>query len=65
MLRRTNDPLSDFTLWDDDQEQKLNKRPECAECGWIIQDEYGYVVDGKWYCEECIRDAKTYIDEGD
>ena len=62
MSRCTDDPLSDFALWSDDQEEKLNKRPECVLCGNHIQEEYGYVINEEWYCERCIRDGKEYID---
>lgn len=64
MLRCTDDPLRDFALWSDDQEEKLNKRPCCILCNNHIQDEYGYEIDGEWYCEDCIRDSKKYF-EGD
>ena len=62
MLRCTDNPLKDFALWSDNQEEKLNKRPECTECGCHIQEEYGYLINGEWYCERCIRDNKKYFD---
>lgn len=30
--------------------------PTCCKCGWQIQDEHYYDVDGEIYCEECIKD---------
>lgn len=32
------------------------KHPFCDKCGWQIQDEYYYDVDGEILCEECIKD---------
>ena len=58
----TDNPLHDFAQWSDDQEEKLNKRPCCNYCGDHIQEEYGYYLDGEWYCEDCIHESKKYFE---
>ena len=62
MLRYTDNPLRDFALWSDDQEEWLNNRPECSECGQHIQDDYLYRIDGNIYCQNCIDQSIEYID---
>lgn len=62
-MRRSDDSLRDFALWDDDQEEKLNKRPLCNYCGQRIQDDCYYELNGEIYCQDCIDDNKRYFEE--
>lgn len=61
-MRRSDDPLRDFALWDDDQEEKLNKRPICYMCGKHVQDDCFFEIEHEIYCEHCINDCKKYFD---
>ena len=45
-----------FVIHDAKQEDWLNKRPVCEECGEHIQDEYLFEIAGVIYCEECVND---------
>lgn len=42
-----------------DEEHRLQKMlarlPKCCRCNEPIQDEYGYDVDGDWFCEDCMK----------
>lgn len=61
-MHYTDDPLRDFRRWSEEQEEKLNKRPECCMCFGHIQDEYGYYLNGEWYCEDCVCGGKRYFE---
>lgn len=62
-MRRSDDPLRDFALWSDDQEEKLNNRPTCSYCGLKIQDECYYELNGELYCQYCVNISKKYFEE--
>lgn len=41
--------------------------PKCCRCGWSIEDEMLYDVDGELYCEDCMKDTflkltRNYMD---
>lgn len=52
----TDDPLSDFTRYDTDQERRLDKLPVCACCGEAIQQEKAVYYNDQWCCEDCESD---------
>lgn len=60
-MRISDDPLRDFALWSDDQEEEINKRPICDYCGHIIQDDCYYEINGEIYCQYCITEFKKYF----
>ena len=62
-MRRSDDPLRDFALWNDDQEEKLNKRPLCDYCGQPVQDDCYYELNGEVYCQYCIDNCKKFFEE--
>lgn len=45
-----------FELHEAEQEAWIEKRPLCVCCLNPIQDDYLYDIDGKLYCEDCMRD---------
>ena len=49
------DALDDFLRHDAEQEEKLEKRPTCAECQEPIQEEFCYEINGEYICEHCLR----------
>lgn len=57
MLRtlRTNDPLRDVTVYDEEEQAWLSERPVCEECGEPISEDHAYYVDGEWYCIDCFN----------
>ena len=57
-----DDPYRDFTRWDNDCEEWLARRPTCSECGQHIQDDYGFRIEDKLYCQDCIDGCKEFID---
>ena len=63
-MQKSDDPLRDFALWDDEQEEWLKKRPTCSVCGKKIQDDCYYEINHEFYCERCIEEYKRYF-EGD
>lgn len=62
MMYYTDDPISDFNRWDADQQNNLNKLPVCKCCGEHIQQDMAVCLDDNWYCDECLRDARTVIE---
>lgn len=51
----TDDALADFHRYDAAKEAKLEKLPECSECGNKIQDEYAFYINDEWICERCMN----------
>lgn len=41
---------------DAEQQARLDKLPECSECGEKIQDEYAYYINGEWIHEKCMNE---------
>ena len=54
-MYRTDDPLSDFDRWDREQTEWLEKRPECADCGHPVQDDFYYLINGEVICQDCLE----------
>ena len=50
----TNDPIADYHRYDDEQQKKLERLPECAECGHPITDEDCFEINDELICEECL-----------
>lgn len=58
----TDDPISDFENWDRDREKCREKLPCCHICDEHIQQEFAVLLDDKWYCDDCLREARHYIE---
>lgn len=58
----TDDPISDFNKWDDDRERRLEQLPCCECCGEHIQQEDAVKLGDEWFCDDCLRDARTTIE---
>ena len=55
MMFYSSNPVADFERYDTEQEAELDKLPVCVCCAQPIQEEYGFCIDGDWYCEECLN----------
>lgn len=63
-MHRTDDPLTDFHRHDAEQQAQLDKLPECCECGYHIQSEHCYEVNGEYICPDCMEDNhKKYTED--
>lgn len=51
----TGDPIADAARYDADRERELLKYPVCCDCGEHIQDEYCYLINDEFLCEECLK----------
>ncbi len=58
----TDNPVADFENHDRDQEKRLRQLPCCEECGEHIQQECAVLLHGEWYCDDCLREARTPIE---
>jgi len=58
----TDDPISDFKNHDIDQQRKLERLPVCNCCGEHIQQDMAVFLDDNWYCDDCLRNARTPIE---
>ncbi len=50
--------VDNYDLWEAherEQEEALEKLPECDYCGEYIQDDYYFDINGDIVCEECLK----------
>lgn len=52
----TDDPVSDYNRYQEEQEKQLQKLPKCSHCCEHIQDEHLYEINDELICEECLKD---------
>lgn len=54
----TDDPVKDYDRYCNEQEEELEKLPQCVECGKDehIQDDHYFLIDGEIYCYEHMVD---------
>lgn len=46
--------MEDTLKWWEDRDEKFAKElPHCSVCGEPIYDDYTYILDEEYYCEEC------------
>ena len=57
----SGNPIADFDAYDREQSKRLAELPECRECGYPIQDEEAYYIDGEWICLECMEEYKKPV----
>ena len=50
------DAYEQWARHDAEQQEQLDKLPECTECGEKIQDEYAYYINGEWIHEKCMNE---------
>ena len=62
MYHITDDPIADFNRWDAEQTARLKQLPCCKECGEHIQQEDAVFLNGKWYCDDCLHEARRTIE---
>lgn len=51
----TDNPVADAERYEADRENELQKYPVCCNCGEHIQDEYCYLINDEFLCEECLK----------
>lgn len=52
----SDDPARDAARHDAERQRQLDNLPCCCYCDEPIQDEYAYLIDGEWVCEECMNE---------
>lgn len=62
MIFITNDPVEDAENYFWEQNEWLSKRPVCDVCGYEVQEDHYYDINGRIFCSHCIDDCKAYID---
>ncbi len=65
----TDDPIADYNRHQAEIEKWLAKRPECADCGEPVQDEYFYLINDEVICPDCLKNnyrknVEDYIEGG-
>lgn len=50
----TDDPIADFNRWDDEQQRRLEKLPQCSHCGEYIQEDHYYLINDEIFCSDCL-----------
>ena len=61
----SDNPVADADRYAEEQERRLEKRPECCMCDSHIQDEFAYKIGDKWFCRQCIRDSRVDMEDFD
>ena len=56
---RTDDPLSDYDRYEAECEAWLKSRPVCVKCREHIQDQYAYLTENGWICDDCADESCT------
>ena len=41
---------------EEQQERELAKRQRCSECDEPITDDYCYLINGEYICQDCMND---------
>lgn len=57
------DPLDDFAEHDREKEEWLRKRPVCCICGEHIQQEDAVCISDRWICDQCLKEARKWVEE--
>lgn len=55
-----------YSMWqrkEAEAERWLQKRPECADCGEHIQDEFAYYINGEWICDDCMSAYHVSVED--
>lgn len=55
MMFYSDDPVADYARYDREQQKKLDRLPDCCECGYPIQDDECYEINGGLICPECLK----------
>lgn len=53
-MNYSDNPIQDFLNYDAKQCTELEKMPKCDYCSEAIQDEYLYIINNKFVCEQCM-----------
>jgi hypothetical protein len=56
MFFYTDDPAADYDRYSEEQDKQLQKYPQCSICDNHIQDEFLYLINDEFVCEECLKD---------
>lgn len=62
-MQYSDNPYDDFRQHEYEIEKRLSRRPICHECGERIQDDYGYQLNGRWICADCLEVHRVEIEE--
>lgn len=58
---RSDDPERDWDSYCEAQENAMAHLPICANCGEHIDQDDAVFIDGKWYCDNCLREMRQDI----
>lgn len=50
----SDDPVRDYSRYDAEREEALERLPVCDYCGEHIQDDYYYEIGDEVICRECL-----------
>ena len=50
------DAYDQWKAHDAEQQAELDRLPKCSECGYPIQEEYCWEMNGEYICERCLKD---------
>lgn len=52
----SDNPVRDHERYEAHRERRLNRLPRCSECGYPIQDEECYEINGELICPSCMEE---------
>lgn len=59
----TDNPVADAENYYEQKDRELDKLPICDICGYHIQEDHYYNIDGLKYCPDCIQERKCYVED--
>jgi hypothetical protein len=59
----TDNPVHDAEMYESGQDEKTENLPVCGMCGFPIQDETCYVIQGTFFCNQCVKESKKYTED--
>lgn len=67
MVFYSSDPVRDAERHAAAQDELMDRLPKCADCGYPIQTEHFYCIEGKKICPVCLednyrRDTRDYLE---
>lgn len=57
----SSDPVWDWEQKCKADDERLKDLPVCDLCGEPIQQDDAVCIDGKWYCDNCLREERRCI----
>lgn len=55
------EPYIEYENYCIEQDKLLSKLPVCCECEEHITQDSAVKIDGRWYCDACLKDMREEV----